>query len=137
MTYDEYQKARQVLLAGIEENQKDLAAFDRIYQKILRSTTDKASAPAKAIAVSTSAQIDSRTLSKGELLRVVKEWAAKTHAEFTAAVMLEGLWTAGVDAKPGSVKSVIGRLVEEGFLKVIVQGKGRRASVYKLKEEKK
>jgi elongation factor P hydroxylase len=64
--------------------------------------------------------------SKGELLQQARDWvAAHPGYEFSSNALANYL-----NAKPGSVQNVIARLVDEGVLKVLVQGAGRRPSVY-------
>ena len=130
MNTKEYQRSRDVLLSEIEEKQKALEALERVYTHNVIQMEGKKTSGAKS-----NGQHDAstnRSIGKGELLTAVKKWIGKQDGrKFTTPQLIAGLQADGFDAKIGSAKSVVTRLIKKRFLKIIVKNAGRRASVYR------
>lgn len=135
MDATEYNRARKNLLSEIEEKRKDLEALERVFTRKIFPTLGRAETSPGSESngkYDPAVRAESQSVGKGELLRAIREWIGKRNGrDFTAVQLIAGLQEAGFEAKPGSTKSVIARLVEEKALKVVTQGAGRRASVYK------
>jgi hypothetical protein len=113
-----------------EDYDKTVEAIERIYQIDLRrdgeaSSSSKSTKPKKG-KKNSNAQ-------KGKLLEAVKDITPELRPKFTILDLVATLEKEGTSAKKPSLRSILIKLVKEGFLEVVEEGSGRRPSIYKVK----
>jgi hypothetical protein len=111
--------------------------LDQEYRKRLRSLDDvwalfHDSAPPPQL-IQSHADAENEIKVRGAWMQLVKEVAAETTETFTSAdieeAIIEKHQTVTIERAP--LSNYLKKLAEEGFLKIIEQGRGRRATIYK------